>query len=193
MAKVLEQKFEYEGILNVNPSLCIDWFDDLGTNNPYSFLSNFHPAQVEVFDNVWATAEHAYAASKVYGIDDALYERIQKSTDPQEAKALGRLAPTIRDDWESIKHDVMKIVVWAKFSQNSDLAHKLIQTGNAYLQEGTFWYDDVWGVNLMGTNPDGSAYIIKNPMERLGSNWLGTILMETRSRLRLVIDTFGVN
>lgn len=193
MAKLLqEQEFMYKGVLNTDPSICIDWFDDLGTNNPHAFLSNFYSVKVEVFDAVWATAEHAYAASKVYGVDDELYEQILKSSDPQEAKLLGRNAPVIRSDWEEVKYDIMKTVVWAKFSQNGELGRKLLETGNAYLQEGTFWDDLVWGVNLAGTNPDGSTYIIKNPMNRIGRNWLGTILMETRARLFLAVETFEV-
>lgn len=191
MAQLLEEAgFVYEGTLNVNPSLCIDWFDELGTNNPFSYLSNFYPAPLEVFGQTWATAEHAYAAQKVFP-SDPIYKQILYSTDPQEAKTLGRDAVNIRREWDAIKYNVMKEVVWAKFSQNSSLAHGLLSTGNAYLQEGTFWYDDIWGVNLLGTNPDGSTYIIKNPLDRTGRNWLGTILMETRSRLKLAIDSFG--
>ena len=191
MAKVLETNtFTYEGVLNKNPDVLIDWFDDLGTNNPLSFLSNFYQGSpFECYGKVWATSEHAYAAQKVYGVDDELYERIAASTDPQEAKTLGRTAPIIRQDWEGIKYAVMKTIVAQKFLSNPILTDALLETGNAYLQEGTFWYDQVWGVNLLGTNPDGSTYIIEDPLKRAGKNWLGTILMELRAKIRLGIAT----
>ena len=138
---------------------------------------------------MWATSEHAYAAQKVYGVNDELYERIAASTDPQEAKTLGRTAPVIREDWEEIKYAVMKTVVAQKFLSNTILTDALLETDNAYLQEGTFWNDTVWGVDLMGTNPDGSTYIIDDPLKRVGKNWLGTILMELRAKIRLGIAT----
>lgn len=193
MAKVLEDtgKFIYEGTLNVNPDVLIDWFDELGTNNhKYSFLSNFHEGHpFECYGKTWATSEHAYAAQKVYGVDDELYERIAASTDPQEAKTLGRTAPMLRPDWEEVKYNVMKTVVAAKFLSHNELIDALLDTGNAYLQEGTFWNDTVWGVDLIGTAPDGTSGIIQDPLGREGRNWLGTILMELRAKIRLGIAT----
>lgn len=190
MAKVLEDtsSFIYEGTLNKNPDVLIDWFDELGTNNhKYSFLSNFHEGHpFECYGTVWATSEHAYAAQKVYGVDDELYERIAASTDPQEAKTLGRTAPVIRPDWEEVKYNVMKTVVAAKFLSHSDLLDALLDTGNAYLQEGTFWNDRVWGVDLTTSN---GRFIEDDPLAREGRNWLGTILMELRAKIRLGIAT----
>ena len=46
-----------------------------------------------------------------------------------------------------------------------------------------------FGVNLIGTNPDGSTGIIEDPLGREGKNWLGTILMELRAKIRLGIAT----
>lgn len=185
MAKVLEEtKFTYEGVLNVNPEICIDWFDDLGTNNPYSWLSNFYQgAPFEWRGKTWHTSEAAYAAAKVYGVDEYEWNRISEMTEPQDAKTAGRTARVIRHDWEAIKLDVMREVVFEKFSQNKDLIIKLLETGNAYLQEGTFWYDEVWGVDLVGE--DGK--IIKEPMLRQGKNYLGMTLMELRARFQYIL------
>ena len=193
MAKLLESTgFTYEGVLNKNPEVLIDWFDDLGTNNPHSFLSNFYYSPFKVYGRVWATSEHAYAAQKVYEVDEDLYLQINRSTDPQEAKTLGRTAPTIRHDWEEIKYNVMKTIVAEKFLSTTILTDALLGTGNAYLQEGTFWNDKVWGVDLLGTKPDGSTYIIEDPLMRSGRNWLGTILMEVRAQVRLGIATSSI-
>jgi N-glycosidase YbiA len=191
MAKVLEQetKFTYEGILNVNPEVCIDWFDEFGTNNPYSFLSNFYVgAPFEWRGKVWQTSEAAYAAAKVYGVDEELYNKISLMADPQDAKTAGRTASVIRHDWEEIKLDIMRQVTFAKFSQNQILIEALLATGSAYLQEGTFWDDRVWGVDLMTTNGDGSTSIETNPLFRSGKNWLGMVLMELRAKFKLILD-----
>lgn len=185
-----DDTFLYKGQLNVNPSVLIDWFDELRTkNHKYSFLSNFHVGHPFLcYDKIWATSEHAYAAQKVYGVDEELYERIAASTDPQEAKTLGRLAPVIREDWEAVKYNVMKTVVACKFLSHTDLTDALLETGDAYLQEGTFWNDKVWGVDLC----DSDGRIIQDPLMREGRNWLGTILMELRAKIRLGIATSTV-
>jgi ribA/ribD-fused uncharacterized protein len=191
MAQLLAtNEFTYEGVLNKNPDVLIDWFDDLGTNNPLSFLSNFYQGSPFMcYGTLWATSEHAYAAQKVYGVDEELYNRIAASQDPQEAKTLGRTAKVIREDWEEIKYAVMKTVVAEKFLSNPILTDALLDTGTAYLQEGTFWNDKVWGVDLIGTESDGTTYIIEDPLQRNGKNWLGMILMELRAKIRLGIAT----
>lgn len=193
MAKVIEgtDKFIYEGVLNKNPEVLIDWFDELGSNNhKYSFLSNFHEGDpFELWGIKWATAEHAYAASKVFDVNEEVFNAIVNSTDPQEAKTLGRTANPIRKDWDEIKYDIMKQVVRAKFLKCHNLTAALLNTGDAYLQEGTFWHDAVWGVELTYVQPDGGLDIEPDPVERYGKNWLGTILMETRAFIRLGIAT----
>jgi len=60
----------------------------------------------------------------------------------------------------------MRDVVWAKFSQNPDLAARLVATGEKFLEETNWWNDTYWGV-----------------YQGKGKNMLGQILMETRARL----------
>lgn len=195
MAKVVElqgEKFKYEGVLNKDPSVLIDWFDDLGTHNPICWLSNFYVGSPFMWAGYeWQTSEHAYQAAKYFNSNDEQFLKILNAPTPADAKFLGRTGTNIRADWESAKYAVMKDVVWAKFSSHDDLAQLLLDTGDAYLQEGTFWNDEVWGVNLVQTNPDGSHSIIEDPFARPGRNWLGTILMEVRARLlaEMVWDT----
>lgn len=191
MAQLLKQGtgFYYEGVLNVNPEVCIDWFDEFETNNKYNFLSNFYEgAPFYCWGELWQTSEHAYAASKVWGVDDETYYKIQQSSDPQEAKTLGRTAARIRPDWEEVKLQVMRHVIKSKFKAHGFLMTQLLNTGNAYLQEGTFWNDKVWGVDLM----DEDGNIILDPLKRQGHNWLGMCLMELRSQIRLGIATSKV-
>jgi len=87
---------------------------------------------------------------------------------PRQAADKGRsrkLPP--RHDWESVKDQLMREAVHAKFTQHEDLKATLLGTGDALLVEHTAndWY---WG-----DGGDGS-----------GRNMLGLILMEVREALR---------
>lgn len=163
--------------LNHEPDILIDWFDDFLGPNEFSFLSNFHEAPVEYAGVTFPTSEHAFAWSKCPG-EPEWRSAIQHADSPGEAKALGRACP-LRPDWEEVKFRVMQRIVWAKFTQHPDLGRLLLDTGTAYLQEGTFWDDRVWGVDLTA-EPD-------NPFDRPGDNWLGHILMHTRYRLGVAL------
>jgi ribA/ribD-fused uncharacterized protein len=85
-----------------------------------------------------------------------------------EAAELGRSrARSLRRDWETVKVDVMREAVLAKFTQHPDLRRTLLATGDAALVEHTR-RDAFWG--------DGG--------DGRGRNKLGRILMEVRARLR---------
>ncbi len=91
---------------------------------------------------------------------------IAQAPSPSKAKRLGR-GVSLRPNWENIKLQVMKDIVRAKFTQNTDLRIMLVQgTGDAELIESNDWGDEFWGVC------DGK-----------GENHLGKILMEVREEL----------
>jgi ribA/ribD-fused uncharacterized protein len=73
----------------------------------------------------------------------------------------------LRKDWEAAKDNVMREAVYAKFSQNPQIAKVLLGTVDEKLVEHTE-KDRYWG--------DGG--------DGKGKNMLGTILMEVRDRLR---------
>ena len=134
--------------------------------NEYFFLSNFYEAPV-FYDGVeFRNNEAAFQAQKVahtQGEKPFIDPRREfVDLNPSEAKKLGRRVP-LRKDWESVKVGIMKEIVRAKFEQNKDLAEKLIQTGNAILEEGNGWGDRTWGT-----------------VNGQGKNLLGKILMEVR-------------
>ena len=87
-----------------------------------------------------------------------------KDLNASEAKKLGRQI-TLRKDWEDVKIRIMQEIVTAKFEQHPDLANKLLDTKDAYLEEGNTWGDRIWGT------VDGK-----------GANNLGIILMSERER-----------
>ena len=130
----------------------------------YRFLSNFWPATVVYEGITYPTSEHAYQAAKTLDVEQR--KRIAALQTPAEAKSAGR-ALKLRDDWESVKFTVMEDVVRFKFTHHDDLRAKLLATGDAYLEEGNNWGDEVWGV-----------------CNGKGENRLGKILMKIRSELK---------
>ncbi|WP_404821210.1 NADAR family protein [Kosakonia cowanii] len=100
--------------------------------------------------------------------DEALREKIRKLSSPMDAAILGidRENP-LRDDWDYVKDDIMRIAVMEKFKQNDEARDILLATNDLVLVEHTK-NDSYWG-----DGGDGS-----------GKNMLGNILMETRNILR---------
>lgn len=138
----------------------------------FRFLSNFYPSAMLVRNmgtaqQQWVhTAEHLFQAFKTRNPREQ--QDILDLRSPGKAKKAGRLI-TLRDDWEDIKLDVMRVTVHAKFKQNPELRELLIDTGDLPLFEGNYWNDTYFGVDLRTGQ---------------GQNWLGKILMETREELR---------
>lgn len=136
----------------------IDCFD-----GDYAFLSNFYNAPV-IFNGIkFKNSEAAFQAQKCVNREDcAKFADLEAG----KAKRLGRRIE-LRPDWEDVKLVIMYQIVFAKFSQNPELAEKLKNTGYAYLIEGNYWNDRYWGV----CNGEGE-------------NHLGLILMHVRETLR---------
>lgn len=131
----------------------------------HRFLSNFHPSPIHAQNRWFSTAEHLYQWLKIADAETAY--KILVAESPAEAKKLGKIGRPIIN-WNSLRLIVMKNVVSAKFTQNTDLADKLLNTGNAKLIEGNTWGDTFWGQCPLG----------------VGENNLGRILMEVRDELK---------
>ena len=129
-------------------------------------FSNFSPHSIRLDGKVWPTSEHYFQAQKFR--DKTHQEEIRRVKSPMEAARMGRSRKRpLRKDWESIKDQVMRTAVLAKFTQHDDVRALLLSTGNAKLVEHTT-NDSYWG-----DGGDGS-----------GKNMLGRILMEVREQLR---------
>jgi len=111
----------------------------------YRFLSNFYLSPFSICGIQFITVEHFYQAMKTNDYDD--FTRIVTAETPGEAKKLGRNV-MLREDWEHIKEDVMFTGLEAKFNQNPDLKQMLIDIGSQVLQEGNYWNDKYWGIDL---------------------------------------------
>lgn len=73
----------------------------------------------------------------------------------------------LRPDWESVKDDIMREALIAKFSQHSNLRKLLLDTEDSHIVEHTK-NDAYWGDGGNGS----------------GQNRLGQLLMEVRSELQ---------
>ena len=130
----------------------------------YRFLSNFWPAPITLLGLHYATTEHAYQAMKcVDQFENA--EGIRLAPTAGKAKRMGQ-ATLVREDWDLIKVDVMRLITRLKYNI-PELGMLLLATGDQELIEGNTWGDRFWGVC------DGE-----------GQNNLGKILMEVRDSLR---------
>lgn len=129
----------------------------------YRFLSNFWSAPVTLDNVVYPTVEHAYQAAKSLDLD--YRERVRLASTPGKAKRLGRTA-ALRSNWNVIRVDIMKALVFDKFHQNTELRSLLLNTDQRELIEGNYWGDTFWGV-----------------CRGQGLNVLGKILMEVRTKL----------
>jgi ribA/ribD-fused uncharacterized protein len=134
----------------------IDCFD----GSIYAFLSNFYPSPIMYDKKMFDTVEHFFQAHKT--LDGREFEEIRTVPNPGSAKRLGNSA-TLRPDWENVKDDIMFLGLLLKFTQNPELASKLIATKGRELEEGNHWGDKYWGT-----------------VNGEGKNMLGLLLMEVR-------------
>ncbi|HEY1110322.1 MAG TPA: NADAR family protein [Opitutaceae bacterium] len=134
-------------------------------NEPYGAFSNFSPHPFQLKDKVWPTSEHYFQAQKFAGTEHE--EEIRLIVSPMVAARAGRSRKRpFRADWATVRDDVMREALRAKFTQHADLRELLLSTGDARLVEHTT-NDSYWG-----DGGDGS-----------GRNRLGELLMELRADL----------
>lgn len=136
------------------------------TGDEYGEFSNFSKHRVFLNERLWPTTEHYFQAQKFAGTEHD--EAVRMAPTAKGAAEMGRdRKRPLRPDWETVKDDVMREAVRAKFTQHEELRDVLLGTGDAELIEHTA-NDNYWA-----DGGDGS-----------GLNMLGKILMEIREELR---------
>ena len=172
-----------------------------GKEHPFS---NFYEAQIECEGKIWSTSEHYFQAMKFshlpdyfdlivnadtpaktaalarqkklqYGdgwyVNKSKYGDLKINQDIQISKDRGY---TLRSDWEEVKDNIMRKIVYCKFYSNLQLRQYIISTGDLMLYEDSP-SDYYWGIGK----------------ERNGKNMLGIILMEVRYKLQSRINIIG--
>lgn len=136
----------------------------------YAFLNNGFDQEdnpIHVFGLYFRTAEGAFQSQKCPEQADRFV-----SYSGREAKRIGAKVP-LRKDWNSIKDFVMAEVLLAKFSQDSNLERKLLNTGDAKIEPHNTKHDNYWG-----------SCQCAECAEKKKENRLGIILMRVRENLR---------
>lgn len=139
-----------------------------GFHGQHRFLSNFWPSKIDFEGIVYPTVEHAYQAAKT--TDNELRKVIAAVSTASEAKSRGRML-ALRYDWDDVKVVIMKTLLRKKF-YDSGLKLMLLGTGTTELVETNYWHDNFWGSCVCRACND------------TGENWLGKLLMDTRTELR---------
>lgn len=110
--------------------------------------------------------------------DSATRKKILASNDPKEIKKLGRQVKNFEQTvWDKQKYGIVVQGNYLKFTQDNELRHYLLATGNEVIVEASP-VDTVWGVGL---SEDDLA--IENPLLWQGENLLGFALMDVRERI----------
>jgi ribA/ribD-fused uncharacterized protein len=128
------------------------------------WLSNFWPCVIVFEDMEFKNSEAAFQAAKTKFLVEREPFQIMEAG---KAKRAGKEL-TLRHDWEEVKLQIMYNILKDKFCRNPELAVKLLETGDKYLEETNWWNDTYWGV-----------------CRGVGQNQLGIILMRVRDELKL--------
>ena len=100
------------------------------TTDPYGEFSNFAAFPIRLKGVEWPTTEHYFQAQKFAGTPHEAAVRLADS--PMTAAKMGReRSRPLRADWESVKDDIMREAVLAKFQQHPTLLSLLLSTGDA--------------------------------------------------------------
>lgn len=136
-----------------------------GFKDEYRWLSNFWPCKINYEGITYPSVEHAYVAAKTNDLNSRL--KLLTLTAGQ-AKKIGRTFE-LRKDWNEVRLDIMRNFINQKFAEGTELSLKLDSTGDCYIEETNDWGDVFFGV-----------------CNGVGSNHLGTLIMEARDSLRSV-------
>lgn len=137
------------------------------TTDSYGCFSNFSAHGFQLDGKYWKTSEHYFQAKKFAGTPHE--HEIRAAKTPKQAAQMGRdRKRPLRKDWESVKDNIMRRAIRAKFETHADIRAILLNTGDAPIVENAPG-DYYWGCGQDGT----------------GKNMLGKILMEVRDALRI--------
>ncbi len=99
--------------------------------NEHRWLSNFFPVTIAYNGRVFKSVEHAYMSEK--NTSEVWKDFCMNEEDPKIVKKLSEEIK-LRENWDTLKLDVMRQVVKIKFSQEP-FKTQLLETGDTYLQE----------------------------------------------------------
>jgi hypothetical protein len=131
----------------------------------YRWLSNFAPCLIFIDGVTYPSVEHAYMSKKSNDESWKIYCSTTQS--PIQVKEASKTIKLI-DSWELQKVDIMLQCLRQKYNQEPYRTN-LIKTGDLYIQEGNYWNDQFWGVDIRTGE---------------GKNNLGKLIMFIREELK---------
>lgn len=130
------------------------------------WLSNMTRVNISHKGITYPSTENFYQAMKYEDVETRLHISKLK---PVEAKKFSRKNQMTNPSFDENKIRIMEYAQRKKFDQEP-FKSKLLATGDSLLEEGNWWGDKFWGVDIK---------------TREGSNHLGKIIMCVRDRLRM--------
>ena len=128
-----------------------------------------------------------YCKAKHFG-DERIANKILKSKNPREQKALGReVDPFNADEWNRVARDYVFEGNYAKFVQNPDLLQLLLATVGTTLVEASP-KDCIWGIGLAEDHPNAARR-----ENWKGKNWLGETLTKVRTEIIIELNKAAKN
>ena len=163
----------------------IRFYEPEGENG---YLSNWYLSDFQYAGRKYHSMEQYMMFQKALTFGDLeIADRIMASQSLPEIKKLGRSVAHYNDVlWKTIRVQIMRRGIRAKFQQNPELLYNLMSTGSALLAECAT-RDLVWGIGL---DIDDSRS--NDPKEWKGRNLLGRTLMRVREDLRAWCAVAGV-
>lgn len=131
----------------------------------YKWLSNFATCEIDFNGTSFASVEHAYMSAKSNDLEWKSFCADANNSAGKVKKKSKKIV--LREDWDLIKVETMHQLLKLKFSKEP-YKTLLLDTGNRFIQEGNWWGDTFWGVDL-NTNT--------------GENNLGILIMAVRDTL----------
>ena len=129
------------------------------------WLSNMSYVNIEYDGIVYPSTENFYQAMKYKSnVTRKSISGMRSFT----AKKFSRDNEMTNDKFESRKLEIMLYAQRKKYEQEP-FKSKLLATGDCLLEEGNWWYDSFWGVDIK---------------TRIGENNLGKLIMQVRDELR---------
>lgn len=145
-----------------------------------AFLSNFYPAPFSLDNHEFANVEQFFQYKKCLMMGEInMAAKILRTSRPLQAKTLGDKFKD-SEEWMEERAKCMLNGTMAKYTQNVDLARKLLKTGDNGLYEATT--DSFFGAGIgLGSNLWATG-------KWKGNNAAGKICMNVRSFLKEEID-----
>lgn len=145
------------------------------TTPEHRWLSNMTYVKIPYNGIIYPATENFYQAMKYtdcdyYPQNDGVIEvrKYIATLKPHEAKKFSRENKMTSFVFEEKKLQIMEYAQKQKYSQEP-FKSKLLATGDALLEEGNWWGDKFWGVDIK---------------TRQGENHLGKIIMKIRDQLK---------